>query len=140
MRRQSTPGHRLNSGSFGTMGVGLRFAVGAKAAKPDTQVICLHGDGSFGQNAMEFDTAVRLKLPPRAGTTIDHQLGARAEPPPFEWRAGCSIPLPGAEKTGEVPEAGWCSLPVRGRSPGAVREPNWIGRRAGACPSPGLRR
>jgi thiamine pyrophosphate-dependent acetolactate synthase large subunit-like protein len=57
------PGHRLNSGPFGTMGVGLPFAVGAKAAKPDAQVICLHGDGSFGQNAMELDTAVRHKLP-----------------------------------------------------------------------------
>jgi thiamine pyrophosphate-dependent acetolactate synthase large subunit-like protein len=33
------PGHRLNSGPFGTMGVGLPFAVGAKAAKPDAQVI-----------------------------------------------------------------------------------------------------
>jgi thiamine pyrophosphate-dependent acetolactate synthase large subunit-like protein len=58
-----SPGHRLNSGPFGTMGVGLPFAVGAKAAKPDKQVICLHGDGSFGQNAMELDTAVRHKLP-----------------------------------------------------------------------------
>ncbi len=57
------PGHRLNSGPFGTMGVGLPFAVGAKAAKPQTQVVCLHGDGSFGQNAMELDTAVRHKLP-----------------------------------------------------------------------------
>ena len=45
------------------MGVGLPFAVGAKAAKPNSQVICLHGDGSFGQNAMELDTAVRHKLP-----------------------------------------------------------------------------
>src|SRR5439155_21545283 len=34
------PGHRLNSGPFGTMGVGLPFAVGAKAAKPNSQVIC----------------------------------------------------------------------------------------------------
>ena len=57
------PGHRLNSGPFGTMGVGLPFAVGAKAAKPNVPVICLHGDGSFGQNAMELDTAVRHKLP-----------------------------------------------------------------------------
>ncbi|MGE3279616.1 MAG: thiamine pyrophosphate-binding protein [Alphaproteobacteria bacterium] len=57
------PGHRLNSGPFGTMGVGLPFAVGAKAGKPDKQVICVHGDGSFGMNAMELDTAVRHKLP-----------------------------------------------------------------------------
>ena len=58
-----TPGHRLNSGPFGTMGVGLPFAIGAKAAKPNTQVICLHGDGSFGQNGLELDTAVRHNLP-----------------------------------------------------------------------------
>jgi thiamine pyrophosphate-dependent acetolactate synthase large subunit-like protein len=42
--------------------VGLPFAVGAKAAKPSAQVICLHADGSFGQNAMQLDTAVRHKL------------------------------------------------------------------------------
>jgi thiamine pyrophosphate-dependent acetolactate synthase large subunit-like protein len=57
------PGHRLNSGPFGTMGVGLPFALGAKLAKPEAQVICVHGDGSFGLNAMELDTAVRHKLP-----------------------------------------------------------------------------
>jgi acetolactate synthase-1/2/3 large subunit len=57
------PGHRLNSGPFGMMGVGMPFALGAKAAKPDHQVVCLHGDGSFGLNAMEVDTAVRHGLP-----------------------------------------------------------------------------
>jgi thiamine pyrophosphate-dependent acetolactate synthase large subunit-like protein len=65
--RQSIPsyvaGHRLNSGPFGTMGVGLPFGIGAKAAKPDSQVVVLHGDGSFGLNGMEIDTAVRHKLP-----------------------------------------------------------------------------
>ncbi len=57
------PGHRLNSGPFGTMGVGMPFGVGAKAAWPDAQVVVLHGDGSFGLNAMELDTAVRHDLP-----------------------------------------------------------------------------
>lgn len=57
------PAHRLNSGPFGTMGVGLPFGVGAKAARPDAPVFVLHGDGSFGLNAMELDTAVRHKLP-----------------------------------------------------------------------------
>jgi thiamine pyrophosphate-dependent acetolactate synthase large subunit-like protein len=57
------PRHRLNSGTFGTMGVGMPFGLGAKVACPDKQVIVLHGDGSFGMNAMEFDTAVRHKLP-----------------------------------------------------------------------------
>ncbi|MBI08067.1 MAG: hypothetical protein CMM55_00975 [Rhodospirillaceae bacterium] len=58
-----TPRHRINSGCFGTMGVGLPFGVGAKVAKPDNQVLVLHGDGSFGLNAMEMDTCVRHKVP-----------------------------------------------------------------------------
>ena len=57
------PGHRLNSGPFGCMGVGLPFGIGAKVAKPDTQVVVLHGDGSYGINAMEIDTAVRHRVP-----------------------------------------------------------------------------
>ncbi len=57
------PGHRLNSGPFGTMGVGLPFGLGAKLAKPDKQVIVVHGDGSFGINALELDTAVRHRIP-----------------------------------------------------------------------------
>jgi acetolactate synthase-1/2/3 large subunit len=57
------PRHRLNSGVFGTMGVGLPFGLGAKVAKPDNQVLVLHGDGSFGLNAMELDTAARHKIP-----------------------------------------------------------------------------
>jgi len=58
-----SPGHRLNSGPFGTMGVGLPFGVGAKVACPDKQVIVVHGDGSMGLNAMELDTAIRHKIP-----------------------------------------------------------------------------
>ncbi len=45
------------------MGVGLPFGIGAKIAKPDKQVIVVHGDGSFGLNALELDTAVRHNIP-----------------------------------------------------------------------------
>jgi acetolactate synthase-1/2/3 large subunit len=65
--RQSIPTyvarHRLNSGVFGCMGVGLPFGIGAKVAKPDNQVLVLHGDGSFGLNAMELDTCARFNIP-----------------------------------------------------------------------------
>jgi acetolactate synthase-1/2/3 large subunit len=73
-----TPGHRLNSGPFGTMGVGVPFGVGAKAAKPDKPVLVLHGDGSFGMNAMEMDTAVRHNLP--VVTVISLNGGWTADP------------------------------------------------------------
>jgi len=80
-----TPGHRLNSGAFGTMGVGLPYGVGAKVAKPDTQVLVLHGDGSFGINAMDIDTAVRHNIP--VLTVISNNGGWTADAP---W----SRPLP----------------------------------------------
>ncbi|MFH1136259.1 MAG: thiamine pyrophosphate-binding protein [Pseudomonadota bacterium] len=50
-------------GQFGCLGTGVPFALAAKAARPDKQVVVLSGDGSFGLNAMEFDTAVRHNLP-----------------------------------------------------------------------------
>lgn len=58
-----SPRHRLNSGPFGTMGVGVPFAIGAKIASPDSQVILVQGDGSFGLNGMEMDTALRHGIP-----------------------------------------------------------------------------
>ena len=57
------PGHRINAGPNGCMGVAVPFGLGAKAAKPDTQVIALSGDGSFGMNGMEIDTMVRHNIP-----------------------------------------------------------------------------
>ena len=57
------PGHRVNAGPNGCMGVAAAFGVGAKVAKPDTQVIVLSGDGSFGMNGMEIDTMVRHNIP-----------------------------------------------------------------------------
>ncbi len=52
----------LNAGPHGCMGVGIPFGVGAKAAAPDKPVVVLSGDGAFGWNGMEMDTAIRHKL------------------------------------------------------------------------------
>ncbi len=49
----------LDSGAFGCLGVGIPFAVAAALTCPDRQVISVSGDGAFGFNAMEIDTAVR---------------------------------------------------------------------------------
>src|SRR5262245_32190301 len=86
--------HRINSGAFGTMGVGMPFGVGAKVAKPDKQVIVLHGDGSFGMNAMEFDTAVRHNLPI---LTVISQNGGWTSDPNKDQTGG----WPSAPKKGE---------------------------------------
>ena len=49
--------------SFGMIGVGLPYALGAQAAYPGKRSVLVVGDGSIGFNAMEFDTAVRHDLP-----------------------------------------------------------------------------
>ncbi len=89
--------HRINSGAFGTMGVGMPFGLGAKVASPDKQVIVLHGDGSFGMNAMEFDTAVRHKVPILVVISLNGGWTARPEqgeagPRPRLSRATTSSP------------------------------------------------
>ncbi|MFQ5879257.1 MAG: thiamine pyrophosphate-binding protein [Dehalococcoidia bacterium] len=57
------PAHRLNSGTFGCVGVGVPFAIAAKLAHPQKQVISISGDCAFGFNALELETAVRAKAP-----------------------------------------------------------------------------
>ena len=53
----------MDPGPLGTLGVGAPFALAAKLSFPEKKVIVLFGDGSFGFNGFEFDTAVRHNLP-----------------------------------------------------------------------------
>ena len=57
------PGHFIGVTPTGTLGVGTAYAMAAKIARPDKQVVLINGDGSFGLNGMEFDTMVRHNLP-----------------------------------------------------------------------------
>lgn len=49
----------LDAGAFGCLGVGVPYAVAAALAFPGRQVISITGDGAYGLNAMEIDSAVR---------------------------------------------------------------------------------
>ena len=51
----------LDSGVFGCLGVGIPYAIAASEIYKGLPVICVIGDGAFGFNAMELDTAVRNK-------------------------------------------------------------------------------
>jgi len=53
----------MDPGPLGTLGVGMPFALAAQTAYPDRKVMIVYGDGSFGLNGFEFDTAVRFGLP-----------------------------------------------------------------------------
>lgn len=54
----------LDAGAFGCLGVGVPYANAASLAFPDRQVVCVTGDGAYGLNAMEIDTAVRQGAKP----------------------------------------------------------------------------
>ena len=53
----------MDPGPLGTLGVGMPFGIAAQLAHPDKRVLIVYGDGSFGLNGFEYDTAVRFGLP-----------------------------------------------------------------------------
>ena len=53
----------LDPGPFGCIGVGVPYGIAASLAFPDRHVVVATGDGAFGFNAIEIDTAVRHKAP-----------------------------------------------------------------------------
>lgn len=57
------PRTRLDAGTNATMGVGLGYAIAAKAVDPDSVVVAIEGDSAFGFSGLEVETAVRSKLP-----------------------------------------------------------------------------
>lgn len=61
--RVDHPGHWMDPGPFGCLGVGAPFALAARHVHPDRQVLVVYGDGSFGFNAMEYESAARQGLP-----------------------------------------------------------------------------
>jgi acetolactate synthase-1/2/3 large subunit len=53
------PGCWLDPGPFGCLGTGSGYALAAKLAHPERQVVLLVGDGAFGFSGMDFDTLAR---------------------------------------------------------------------------------
>jgi 2-hydroxyacyl-CoA lyase 1 len=54
---------RLDAGSYGTMGIGMGFAIAAAVVHPDRPVISVSGDSAIGFSGMEMETACRYNLP-----------------------------------------------------------------------------
>ncbi|HZQ87596.1 MAG TPA: acetolactate synthase [Acidimicrobiales bacterium] len=57
------PGCWMDPGPYGCLGTGLGYAMAARVAHPDRQVVLMLGDGALGFNGMDFDTLVRHNLP-----------------------------------------------------------------------------
>ena len=61
--RVAGPGRWLDPGPLGCLGVGAPFAIAAKLLAPERPVCVVQGDGAFGLNGMDYETAVRFGLP-----------------------------------------------------------------------------
>src|SRR5438105_5043855 len=59
----SKPRHRLDAGSYGTMGIGMGFVIAAAVVHPDKPIISVSGDSAIGFSGMEIETACRYQLP-----------------------------------------------------------------------------
>ena len=58
-----SPGHWMDPGALGSLGVGTGFAMAAKLAHPDKEVLCYYGDGAFAMTAFDMETANRFGAP-----------------------------------------------------------------------------
>jgi acetolactate synthase-1/2/3 large subunit len=70
----------MDPGPLGTLGVGMPFALAAQLAKPEKRVLIIYGDGAFGLNGFEYDTAVRFGLPIVGIVGVDAAWGQMARP------------------------------------------------------------
>jgi 2-hydroxyacyl-CoA lyase 1 len=59
----SKPRHRLDAGSYGTMGIGMGFVIAAAVVNPDKPIISVSGDSAIGFSGMEMETVCRYQLP-----------------------------------------------------------------------------
>lgn len=71
-------GRILIGGSYGAMGIGLPYAIGASIAKK-SKVFCITGDGGLQMNIQELETVVREKLPIKILVINNHVLGKISE-------------------------------------------------------------
>jgi 2-hydroxyacyl-CoA lyase 1 len=59
----SRPRHRLDAGSYGTMGIGMGFVIAAAVVHPDKPIVSVSGDSAIGFSGVEIETACRYNLP-----------------------------------------------------------------------------
>ena len=95
--RLSRDGQWLDPGPFGCLGVGPSFAIAAKLLHPDRRVLLVAGDGAFGLNGMEMETAVRFGLPMTCIVGNDGGWGQIRNPQLSFWgperAVGTSLPV-----------------------------------------------
>ena len=110
------PRHRLDAGSYGTMGIGLGFAIAAAVTNPGKRIVAVQGDSAFGFSGMECETICRYNLPITIIVLNNNGIGGGLAEMPLDRAAPPNMLLPGARYE-KVMEAfggkGWyCTQPA----------------------------
>ncbi len=87
---------RIDAGSYGTMGVGLGFAIGAAVTDPSRRVVAVEGDAAFGFSGMEYETMVRYQLPVTIVVINNNGIGNGVTELPVDRDPPPSVYSPGA--------------------------------------------
>ncbi len=85
----AAPRLRLDAGSYGTMGVGMGFAIAAALVHPERPTVSVSGDSAIGFSGMEIETACRLGLPVKIVVLNNGGIGSGIEAFPTD-----GTPLP----------------------------------------------
>ena len=81
----ANPRLRLDAGSYGTMGIGMGFAIAAAVVHPDRPIVSVSGDSAIGFSGMEMETACRHNLPIKIVVLNNGGIGGGIEKmPPHE--------------------------------------------------------
>ncbi len=80
----AAPRLRLDAGSYGTMGLGMGFAIAAAVVHPDRPIVSVSGDSAIGFSGMEIETACRYKLPVKIVVLNNGGIGRGIEDYPSE--------------------------------------------------------
>ena len=73
--RFEEPRRWINSGGLGTMGVGLPYAMGIKLAKPESEVVCITGEGSIQMCIQELSTCLQYQTAVKIVSLNNRYLG-----------------------------------------------------------------
>jgi 2-hydroxyacyl-CoA lyase 1 len=87
---------RLDAGSYGTMGIGLGFTIGAAVVEPDRPIVAVQGDSAFGFSGMEVETACRYGLPIKIIVLNNGGIGGGMDKLPTDKPIPPSVLIPGA--------------------------------------------
>ena len=79
LQLKGTKGRIIIGGSYGAMGVGLPYAIGASICRGNALTFCIVGDGGLQMNIQELETVKRENLPIKILVVNNHELGKISE-------------------------------------------------------------